>query len=124
MEAKRMIGRVLTRAALTSSLVGVATPAGAAAAENDSSVLRVRVAFQVNLPATRNPEEQRRQMAIARRQIYDSAFEECAALTEILRGGCRLVSLDASSSLVEKSGAGPTITADGAAEYELSARAR
>jgi hypothetical protein len=119
-----MIGRVLIRAALAFALVGAAACAGARAAENDDSALRVRVAFQINLPASRNPEEQRRQMAIARREIYDSAYEECATLTETFRGGCRLVSLNASSSLVERTGAGSTITADGAAEYELSARAR
>ena len=86
--------------------------------------LRIQVSIQLSFPAGSGADEQRKLMESARRQIYESANTECVVLTEIFKAECRLISINANSSIMERGNIPPSINANGNASYELSPRAR
>ena len=95
----------------------------AASPRNDAPVtavpLRVQVSVQRSFSVSGTPEEQDKIMARARRFIYESATTECAVLSPIFKAECRLVSINANSSIMDRGDMGPTVNANGTATYEL-----
>jgi hypothetical protein len=85
--------------------------------------LRIQTSIQIALPAS-SVEDEAKAMESARRQLYQSANNECAILSDIFKADCRLVSANANSSTQERGVSGPSINAHLNASYELSPRSR
>lgn len=88
------------------------------------TVLRVQTQMQVTLPA-RNVQdlaEQAAQQESARRTLYEMASRECRNLKEVFGGECRLVSVNANTSLQTRHQHGSpvdTIVASANATFEV-----
>lgn len=85
---------------------------------------RVSVTIQVTTPIPAGTDSDAQMLLIenARKRIYQSTAAECAILTEVFKSECRLVSVNASSSVQTRGSNGDMINASGNAVYELLAR--
>lgn len=82
--------------------------------------IRVQVSIQRSMPAPASVEDQAKAMEAARKLVYESADRECALLTEVFKGDCRLVNLNVNSSLYERGSSPPMINSNGSATYQLT----
>ena len=115
------IGLLLSTAAPAQTIT-ISPRADAPAAQRSTSAtpLRVQFSIQLSFPASSGADEQRKLMENARRQIYESADKECVILTEAFKSECRLLSVNANTSIMERGNLGLSINANGSASYELS----
>ncbi|MBN9081209.1 MAG: hypothetical protein BGP04_23285 [Rhizobiales bacterium 62-17] len=86
---------------------------------------RVSVTIQITTPIPANTATDAQMLLIenARKRLYQSTAAECAILSEVYKSECRLVSVNANSSIQMRGGTvGDVVNATGSAVYELLAR--
>ena len=80
------------------------------------------LAVQIPLAPGANIEEQVKQTEAARKAVYGMAARECAALMDVFKSDCRLLSLRANSNVQNRGNAADQVFVNGSATYELSDR--
>jgi hypothetical protein len=86
----------------------------------------LRVQVQINLQRaivpSDGPQAQNKAMEAARAAIYESFKAECGLLSAAFDSNCRLVNINAGSSIMERGNMMPTVNANGNASFELTPR--
>ena len=67
-------------------------------------------------------EEQRRVEQAVRRSLYEAALNECAIITTVFKGGCRLASLNVNSNTQERNEAVYFVNGNANGSYEITAQ--
>ncbi len=92
---------------------------------NQSNCLQVQVQISLQRPlasADDGPEAQGKAMESARQAIYDSIKSECGMLSASFGSDCRLVNINAGSSIMARGNMSPAVNANGNASFELTPR--
>jgi hypothetical protein len=84
--------------------------------------IQIQVNLQRNIAGGDNAEAQAKAMENARRAIYQTVKGECGILSAEFDADCRLVNINAGSSIMDRGNMGPTVNANGNASYELTPR--
>ena len=88
----------------------------------DAMRVTVNINIQRQAVASQNPEDQTKAMEAARSAIYDSLKAECGALSAAFSSDCRLVNINANSSVSERGFGGATNSTNANASFELTPR--
>jgi hypothetical protein len=111
---------------LVAFLAAIAFPASAFAQMWQTSPDAVRVNVNINIQrqavASQNTEDQTKAMEAARGAIYDSLKAECGMLSAAFDADCRLVNINANSSMSERGFGGPMNSTNANASFELTPR--
>lgn len=84
--------------------------------------VQVQISLQRPIAVSQAPDAQQKDLEDARRTIYESFKGECAILSATFDSNCRLVNLNANTSIMERGAMTPSINANGNASFELTAR--
>jgi hypothetical protein len=120
----------MTKMIASKILAGIALfafPASASAQmwNNQPNAIRVQVNVTIQQPAgaSQGIDDQSKAMEAARRAIYESVKAECGNLSAAFDSDCRLVSINANSSIMERGNMAPMINTNANAGFELTTRA-
>jgi hypothetical protein len=84
--------------------------------------VQVNISIQRNINPSDSPDDQTKAMEVARRAIYDSVKAECGLLSAAFDSDCRLVNVNANSSIAERDNMTPMVNTNSNAGFELTPR--
>jgi hypothetical protein len=84
--------------------------------------LHIQVNIQIASPLPSGDDDEIKLTEAARKKIYESTANECSILSEIFKADCKMISLNAASSIQNRGAAGQSVSANGNASYELVPR--